>query len=149
MSVTRIDQDMAALAARTLAESGTVDRELRTRYRQLRVMLHSAGLAATYAYIASKAKAGADGDKLGKAYAAAERALLRRIFAAAAAPRTARDALAALGAMNAADYARASAEASAFVGWLSRLADADWQASGGDGQEPGGDGQEAGGDGDA
>jgi CRISPR/Cas system CMR-associated protein Cmr5 small subunit len=58
MIVHRIDQGMAADAARVLrGEDGevTVTPELRRRYRQLRVMLHTAGLAATYAFIASKA----------------------------------------------------------------------------------------------
>ena len=32
-----------------------------------------------------------------------------------------------LGGMDPVQYARASAEAAAFVGWLSRLADATWQ----------------------
>jgi hypothetical protein len=38
-----------------------------------------------------------------------------------------REFMAELGAMDPVRYARASAEASAFVGWLSRLADAAWQ----------------------
>jgi CRISPR-associated protein Cmr5 len=62
--VRRVDQGMAAAAAQALPEE--VDRELRTRYRQLRVMLHAAGLAATYAFIASKAKV-AEEDAAGNA----------------------------------------------------------------------------------
>ena len=58
MTVHRVDQGMAVAAARSLPDN--VDKELRTRYRQLRVMLHTAGLAATYAYIASKAGDGVD-----------------------------------------------------------------------------------------
>lgn len=131
MTVLRIDQDMAAAAARALPENFEVDKELRTRYRQLRAMLRSAGLAATYAYIASKANTGPDADKLAGAYAAAERAIRDRIFPAGARPGNAREVLAKLGEMNAVDYARASAEASAFAGWLSRLADAAWQEAGG------------------
>lgn len=132
MTVQRIDQDMAAAAARALPGNFAVDKELRTRYRQLRAMLRSAGLAATYAYIVSKAKTGPDADQLGRAYAAAERAILAQIFAAGALPGSASEALAKLGEMSAVDYARASAEVSAFVGWLSRLADAVWQEAGGD-----------------
>ena len=72
MTVHRVDQGMAVAAARSLPDN--VDKELRTRYRQLRVMLHTAGLAATYAYIASKAGDGVDettpdsADKLARAY---------------------------------------------------------------------------------
>src|ERR1035441_1031032 len=63
---------MATAAAEALPPE--VGSELRTRYRQLRVMLHAAGLAATYAFIVSKAKdtdplAGpGQQDKLGAAY---------------------------------------------------------------------------------
>jgi CRISPR-associated protein Cmr5 len=140
MTVLRIDQGMAVAAARALPENFEVDKELRTRYRQLRAMLRSAGLAATYAYIVSKAKTGPDADKLDRAYAAAERAIRERIFAGSALPGNAREVLAKLGEMNAVDYARASAEASAFVGWLSRLADASWQEAGGNGARDGDDG---------
>jgi CRISPR/Cas system CMR-associated protein Cmr5 small subunit len=123
---------MAAVAAEALPDD--VDRELRTRYRQLRVMLHTAGLAATYAFIAAKAK-DADGtgqgrpDKLAAAYQTAGEAIRKRLAARAmfpggSEPRTAREVLAALGKMSQVEYARASAEAVALVGWLSRLADA-------------------------
>jgi CRISPR/Cas system CMR-associated protein Cmr5 small subunit len=146
VTVQRIDQGMAARAARALPDGG-VDKELRTRYRQLRAMLHGAGLAATYAYIASKAKTGPKADKLGKAYAAAEQAIRERIFPVGDVPGSARAALARLGEMGPVDYARASAEATAFVGWLSRLADAVWQEAGGaNGDE---DSAGTGGDGDA
>jgi CRISPR type III-B/RAMP module-associated protein Cmr5 len=128
----RIDQGMAAAAADALPDD--VDRELRTRYRQLRVMLHTAGLAATYAFIAAKAK-DTDGtgqgrpDKLAAAYQTAGEAIRKRLseramFPGGSQPRTAREVLAALGNMSQVEYARASAEAAALVGWLSRLADA-------------------------
>lgn len=131
MTAQRIDQGMAVAATRALPE--TVDKELRTRYRQLRAMLHRAGLAPTYAFIASKTK-GEDGDdapdapKLGKAYRDAALAIRVQVFGGD--PRrkpetmTAREVLTALGEMSPAQYARASAQAAAFVGWLSRLADA-------------------------
>jgi len=131
MTVRRIDQGMAVAAAQALPENFEVDKELRTRYRQLRAMLRGAGLAATYAYIVSKAKTGQDANKLEKAYAAAERAIRKQIFTGGALPGNAREVLAKLGEMNAVDYARASAEASAFVGWLSRLADAAYQEADG------------------
>ncbi|MGH3221702.1 MAG: type III-B CRISPR module-associated protein Cmr5 [Streptosporangiaceae bacterium] len=132
MTALRIDQGMAAAAAEAL--QGDVDRELRTRYRQLRVMLHTAGLAATYAFIASKAK-DMDGagsgrpDRLAVAYQTAGEAIRKRLvrrgmFPGGAEPRNPREVLTALGTMSQVEYARASAEAAAMVGWLARLADA-------------------------
>ncbi|HET9975614.1 MAG TPA: type III-B CRISPR module-associated protein Cmr5 [Streptosporangiaceae bacterium] len=127
----RIDQGMAAAAAAALP--GQVDKELRTRYRQLRVMLHTAGLAATYAFIASKAKdpdegsGAADKARLAAAYQDAAKGIVSRLFPANAEHMSARDVLRELGCMDPVRYARASAEASAFAGWLSRLADAVYQ----------------------
>jgi CRISPR/Cas system CMR-associated protein Cmr5 small subunit len=127
----RIDQDMAAAAARALPP--VVYPELRTRYRQLQAMLHRAGLAPTYAFIAARAKgegedAGPDRDKLTQAYRGAARAIRLRVFGGdpwrEPETMTAREVLTELGGMTPARYARASAEAAAFVGWLSRLADA-------------------------
>jgi CRISPR/Cas system CMR-associated protein Cmr5 small subunit len=125
----RIDQEMAAAAAEVLpAEVGS---ELRTRYRQLRVMLHAAGLAATYAFIVARAKDTSSGDQdtLAAAYRTAgeairKRLLSRKMFPDGAEPANAREVLAAFGQMNQVQYARASAEATALVSWLSRLADA-------------------------
>ncbi len=132
MTALRIDQGMAAAAADALPAD--VDRELRTRYRQLRVMLHTAGLAATYAFIASKAKdADPAGqrrpDRLATAYRTAGEAIRKRLaersmFPGGAEPRDAREVLTALGAMSQVEYARASTEAATLMGWLSRLADA-------------------------
>jgi CRISPR/Cas system CMR-associated protein Cmr5 small subunit len=130
MTALRVDQDMAAAAAQALPDD--VDRELRTRYRQLRVMLHTAGLAATYAFIAAKAR-DSDGqgqrDRLATAYQKAGEAIRgrlaeRNLFPGGAEPVTAREVLTALGEMSQVQYARASAEATALMGWLSRLADA-------------------------
>ncbi len=135
MTVQRIDQGMAVAAARVLPDK--VDKELRTRYRQLRAMLHRAGLAATYAFIASKAGGGDDGgpgetDKLSGAYRNAALAIRqqlsdRGLLAGDARNMSVQDVLKELGEMDPVRYARASAEASAFVGWLSRLADAAFQ----------------------
>ena len=127
MTVARVDQGMAAAAASVIPPD--VDRELRTRYRQLRVMLHSAGLAATYAYIASKA---GDRGPLERAYRDAALGIRRRLAEAGllnGEPRalTVREMMTQLGAMDPVQYARASTEAAAFAGWLSRLADAVWQ----------------------
>ena len=124
MSVERVDQGMAKLAARALPEPEAVGKELRTRYRQLQAMLHNAGLAATYAYIASKAKTGPKAKPLDKAYAAAERAIAERIFAGGDVPGSAPAVLEKLGEMSVVEYTKAGAQAAAFIGWLSRLADA-------------------------
>jgi hypothetical protein len=125
VSARRIDQDMAATAAGALPRPVTP--ELRTRYRQLRVMLHTAGLAATYAFVV--AKAAGEAGQLARAYAEAERGIRDRLAAvqlltgdpARLGPR---QVLEQLGRMEGSDYARASAEAAALTGWLSRLADA-------------------------
>jgi CRISPR/Cas system CMR-associated protein Cmr5 small subunit len=124
--VRRIDQDMASAAAELLPAE--VTQELRTRYRQLRIMLRTAGLAATYAFIAAKA---GEGTSLAEAYRKAGQGIGDRLADAgliqASAQRDARAFLAALGGMSAVEYARASAEAAALAGWLSRLADAVYQ----------------------
>jgi len=128
MSVRRIDQGMAAAAAGLLPDP--VTKELRTRYRQLRIMTRTAGLAATYAFIASK-----EGDRsdLALAYAKAGQGIRNRLaqtqlLPAGAPDMTARQVLAEFGNMDMAQYTRASAEAAAFIGWLARLADAACQA---------------------
>lgn len=124
MSVRRVDQEMAATAAELLPE--TVDKELRTRYRQLRAMLHQAGLAATYAFVASKATGRG---KLPDAYRLVAQGIQKRLAALGVLTQdpdsaTHRDVFEALGKAEAPDYARASAEVAALAGWLSRLADA-------------------------
>jgi len=138
MTVHRIDQGMAAAAAKVLGADGSkevkVTRELRTRYRQLRVMLHTAGLAATYAFIASKA---GDADAVGgekelaRAYRKVAEAIRERLYDLRLFPgdREPADVLAvmdAFGDMDPVAYARASAETAAFGGWLSRAAHAAW-----------------------
>jgi CRISPR-associated protein (Cas_Cmr5) len=143
VSVRRIDQDMAAAAAGILRRP--VTRELRTRYRQLRVMLHTAGLAAAYAFVV--AKASGESGQIAQAYAEAGRGIRERLAAvhlltgdpAGLGPRQVLDQL---GRMDGSDYARASAEAAALMGWLSRLADAlvedNWRPDTGTApQEPG------------
>jgi CRISPR/Cas system CMR-associated protein Cmr5 small subunit len=124
VSVRRVDQAMAATAAELLPK--TVDKELRTRYRQLRAMLHQAGLAATYAFVASKATGQG---KLPDAYRLVAQGIQKRLAALGVltqdpASATHRDVFEALGKAEAPDYARASAEVAALAGWLSRLADA-------------------------
>jgi CRISPR/Cas system CMR-associated protein Cmr5 small subunit len=139
MSFRRVDQGLAEAAARLLPRPGDredrVERELRTRYRQLRIMLHGAGLAATYAFIMAKANAesGALADAYGKA-AAGIRGRLVELGLISADPAMAgpRDVLAQLASLDAVGYARATAEAAALAGWLSRLADAIYQPTGSD-----------------
>jgi CRISPR/Cas system CMR-associated protein Cmr5 small subunit len=129
MTARRVDQGMAVAAAEALPAK--VDSELRTRYRHLRIMLHTAGLAATYAYIASKSR-DADGghDTLASAYQAARMGIVAQLKDKGLLDSDATDTrqvLARLGGMGPVEYARASAETAAFIGWLSRLADAEWQ----------------------
>ncbi len=121
----RIDQQMAAVAAGVL-QGKEVNRELRTRYRQLSAMFHAAGLAATYAFIAAKA---GEQNNLAQAYRDVGKAIGERLADLNLVPASARQldvraVLAELGGMDAVTYARASAEATALAGWLSRLADA-------------------------
>lgn len=126
MPVKRIDQEMAVAAADALPEQVTGD--LRTRYRQLRIMLHSAGLAASYAYIASKA-GDPDAPGLPGAYGKValtlrERLVKLRLLAGQADDLGTPEVMRQLGGMDPVTYARASAEAAALVSWLSRLASA-------------------------
>jgi CRISPR type III-B/RAMP module-associated protein Cmr5 len=139
MTPARIDQDMAVAAAAMLP--ATVTQELRTRYRQLRAMLHSAGLAATYAFVAARSNTRqadnqADNDDAGGALPEAYRrvadgikARLGRLELLDADPAEVshRQVLQSLGEANAMEYARASAEITELAGWLSRLADALYQ----------------------
>ena len=124
MSVRRVDQDMAAAAAGMLPRP--VTRELRTRYRQLRVMLHTAGLAATYAFIVARAGSDTGSGNLGRAYSQVAQGIRNRLTLPSGDARTMdpQQVLLHLGEMETADYARASAETAALLGWLSRLADA-------------------------
>jgi CRISPR-associated protein Cmr5 len=152
MSVRRIDQGMALAAAQLLPDR--VTKELRTRYRQLRIMTHTAGLAATYAFIAAKA---GESNDLAIAYRRAGQGIRRRLgelglLTGDAERMSARAVLDQLGGMDPVGYARASAEATTFLGWLARLADAEWQAAGsgdggagedGHGRDEGGAGQTA------
>ncbi len=74
MSVQRIEQNLARTAADLLPD--TITKELRTRYRALPVMLHSSGLAATYAFIAAKANGD---DRLADAYDRVARGIRERL----------------------------------------------------------------------
>jgi CRISPR/Cas system CMR-associated protein Cmr5 small subunit len=123
MSMRRLDQGMAEAAASALPEK--VSKELRTRYRQLRVMTRTAGLAATYAFIASKE----DDSDLGAAYRRAGEGIRKQLaslglLSGEAMQLTAKQVLTQFGQMDTVRYARASAETAALMGWLARLADA-------------------------
>lgn len=125
MSVRRVDQGSAAAAAALLP--GTVDPTLRTRYRQLRAMLHGAGLAATYAFVAARTS-GDLGESYGKVADGLRRRLTDRALLTGDPTRMeSADVLSQLGNMDSVRYARASAEAAALLGWLSRLADASYE----------------------
>lgn len=127
MTARRIDQAMAATAAGMLPE--VVDKELRTRYRQLQAMLHQAGLAATYAFIASKTTGTG---RLPEAYRRVANGIQERLAALGLLPSnlsstTHNDVFDALGTADVVDYARASTEVAMLAGWLSRLADATYE----------------------
>lgn len=124
MTVQRIDQKLAVAAADALPDPVTPD--LKTRYRQLRIMLHSAGLAASYAFIASAAnKAGSTAEAYGLVAEGLKKRLTDlRLLTGDPDSLTHVDVLRKLGALDPVQYARASAEAAALVSWLSRLANA-------------------------
>jgi CRISPR-associated protein Cmr5 len=135
MPAHRIDQEMAVAAVDALRDV-TVTSDLRTRYRQLRIMLHSAGLAASYAFIASKARDPEVGGTAA-AYTAVAQGLITRLctlglLTGSPADLSVPNVMGQLGRMDPARYTRASAEAAAFVSWVSRLADA-IAAAGGEG----------------
>jgi CRISPR type III-B/RAMP module-associated protein Cmr5 len=115
---------MAARSAQILPD--VVDRELRTRYRQLPVMLRTAGLSATYAFIAAKSR---DSSALGQAYARVADGIVthlseRKLIAAGPGRPGHRQVLTLLAAMDLADYTQASTEVAELAQWLARLADA-------------------------
>ncbi|MFF7358478.1 type III-B CRISPR module-associated protein Cmr5 [Streptomyces filipinensis] len=121
----RVDQSMAAAASAILADDA-VDARLRTRYRQLPVMLHTAGLAATYAYVLSKSSGD---DPLGRAYRRIADGIRQHIgrnalITGCGERSTDRQLLEAMGSCDWTEYARAAATVATLAGWLSRLAEA-------------------------
>lgn len=121
----RVDQDMAGQAAEIL-HGVDVTADLRTRYRTLRVMAHTSGLAATYAYVASKST-GRDRDRA-EAYRHVRDGIGTRMAGLGLVPRPdstdPRAVLTALGDMDTVDYLKASSQVTDLLGWLARLADA-------------------------
>jgi len=137
-AVQRVDQHMAGVAAAMLPERITP--ELRTRYRQLPVMLRTSGLAGAYAFLVAKSD---QQTELGRAYgkvASGIRSHLteRRLLSDTSATNHA--VLAALAGMQPQEYARAAAETELLAGWLSRLAEAKHQADQAAQSHPGGSG---------
>ncbi len=133
MTLRRVDQAMAAGASRIL-EGVRVGPELRTRFRQLPVMVRTSGFAATYAYLVAKSDPDSE---LGIAYGQAATGIrehldtrnLLRIPAGAEPPAERNQLLvAALGSLSVTAYVRASAEVELLAGWLSRLADAKYRS---------------------
>jgi CRISPR type III-B/RAMP module-associated protein Cmr5 len=125
----RVDQGMAAAAAAILGDE-PIDRTLRTRYRQLPVMLHTAGLAATYAFVLSKS--GGDG-KLSTAYEKVAKGIRMHLVTNGLLPGCTTEGplhgvLNAMANCDSSTYARAAAEITALAGWLSRLAEARYQS---------------------
>ncbi|MFV2194986.1 type III-B CRISPR module-associated protein Cmr5 [Nocardiopsis sp. LOL_012] len=121
----RVDQSMAGVAHRILGDHVTP--ELRTRMRQLPMRLRGSGLAATYAFVLSKADA--RGNELEKAYhRLAERVAAhvadRGLLTGAGRRTDPQRFLAALADADVHDYARISVEVEALSVWLSRLAEA-------------------------
>lgn len=122
----RLDQSMAEAAAGALPDPVTP--EQRTRYRTLKVMCHSSGLAATYAYVVSKSQSGGKEDARREAYEKTGRAIAECLVGMRllddGEKGDPRAVLNRLGSMDPVDYLRASARVTALLVWLSRLADA-------------------------
>ncbi|MFE1100410.1 type III-B CRISPR module-associated protein Cmr5 [Nocardiopsis alba] len=123
--VSRVDQAAAGIAFRILGEQ--VNRELRTRMRQLPMRLRGSGLAATYAFVLSKADP--RGDRLAQAYHrlaahVAEQIADRQLLSGTSRKMTPHEFLRALSEADVHDYARVSVEVEILAVWLSRLAEA-------------------------
>ncbi|RKN33833.1 type III-B CRISPR module-associated protein Cmr5 [Micromonospora musae] len=128
--VRRVDQQMAAAAAAMLPEK--IDAELRTRYRQLPVLVRVSGLAATYAYLIGKSTKTKRGPAYQKVADGIRTHLTTRSgLVAAAQIDTNEKLLHALAELDTSVYARVSAEVQVLAGWLSRLAEARYIAAGG------------------
>lgn len=147
-SARRVDQAAAGIAFRVLGE--TVSPELRTRMRQLPMRLRGSGLAAAYAFVLSKADP--RGDELERAYhrlceRVAAHIADQGLLSGTGRQMTPHQFLRALGEADVHDYARVSAEVEALSVWLSRLAEALCEDSGGSGSEKDGSGGETTGEG--
>lgn len=116
----RLDQGMAVEASRAVPDP--VNDQVRTRLRQLPVMLQTSGLAATLAFL--HAKSGAQ-SPLEHAYRDVADALTGRVAATIGMARTTTtpQLVEHLGGLSGDDYVMAAAHARAFAGWLSRIAE--------------------------
>jgi CRISPR-associated protein Cmr5 len=124
VTVTRIDQHMAAAATRMLPPK--VSDELRTRYRQMPVLVRTAGLAGAYAFMVSKAD---DKDAIGRAYADVVEGIRERLVSRGLATgATPTELLASLAELPPSTYTYAATDVRALAGWLSRLAEARYKA---------------------
>lgn len=126
----RVDQAMAAAAAGMLPPQ-TISDQLRTRYRQLPVMLRTAGLAATYAFLVARTDTTSE---LGRAYGKVADGIRqhlsdRRLLPGDTTRLRNQDVVARLAEAPLRDYTRAAAEIEALAGWLSRLAEAAHRAA--------------------
>ncbi len=124
-SARRVDQAAAGIALRVLGEE--VTSELRTRMRQLPMRLRGSGLAATYAFVLSKADP--QGEQLARAYHRLAEQVASHVANQGLLSGTGRQMaplrfLQALGEANVHDYARVSVEVEMLAVWLSRLAEA-------------------------
>ncbi|GAA3820724.1 type III-B CRISPR module-associated protein Cmr5 [Streptomyces chiangmaiensis] len=124
--VARLDQSMAHAASSMLPDA--VPDRLRTRYRQLPVMLRISGLAATYAFILSSSRPDPT-KEVGFAYKLVADGIRTHISEHALLGQgkrwvSNRDLLEAFAEADRSVYARVSAEIEALAGWLSRLAEA-------------------------
>lgn len=121
----RVDQASAVIALRVLGER--VTSELRTRMRQLPMRLRGSGLAATYAFVLSKADP--QGEQLARSYYRLAEQIASHVANQGLLSGTGRQMdplrfLQALGEANVHDYARVSVEVEVLAVWLSRLAEA-------------------------
>jgi CRISPR type III-B/RAMP module-associated protein Cmr5 len=117
----RLDQELARKAAELLGD--TVKPDLRTRMRSLPVMIQTSGLAATVAFLLSRAK----GDDRDNPYWQTAELILSDAAATAGIPimsGTPKSSLKTVAAASAAQYVLAETRAIQLAIWLSRLADA-------------------------
>ncbi|MBN1172680.1 MAG: type III-B CRISPR module-associated protein Cmr5 [Micromonosporaceae bacterium] len=127
----RLDQGMALAAAEILPAS--ISRDLRTRYRQLPIMVRMSGLAATTAYLVSKSGKPGGRNELETAYHDLATGIRKRLTAGydlgwGGREQTNEALVARLAELPASEYARASVEVQALATWLSRLAEARYKA---------------------
>lgn len=113
-----------AVAALT-ALPDPITKSLRTRCRTLRAMAHSSGLAATYAFISSKAEK--VGSREAQDYAQIRESIDRRLLELNLLPQdanTPRQTMTGITEMDSGTYLRASDDIERLLAWMARLAEA-------------------------